>query len=489
VLSGQEGDAYRVLLQYAWKGFWRRRTRSLLAVLGIALSISLLVAVITITQSVGQAVASALDAAGADMVIQKRVRACPFSVVKLPKDLAEIDESVVGKLREHPGVADASGVLELWAFHLEDKDGNVQDLGFPKPEATAPGSAQGADDMPSDSQGMPVIVGADGKPKSLAPTVVAGIDPSKKTIGPVRVADRQEDDEEEGCCAVTRGRYLVPNDDLHVMISEQYANAKGLDLGDKLPLGLSDEFEVVGLLDISGAARIAGAEAFVTLKAAQALFAGKPVAGTGSGSAKGHGDPVVDTIFVSLRHGRDSAAVAEYAKELVGPSVSITTEGNVDAGTAALASVTRNSLLAVSGLVLLFALLLLVRNALDNVAQRVDEVGLMKAIGWRNADVARLFVAEAAYAGVIGGLLGSALGSGAGWLYGQLANLQLPAALNYFPPCSATEAPLNLPLVTNPSVVIFALGLGLALAIGMVAGLAASARAARLDPVEALRRL
>ena len=244
-----------------------------------------------------------------------------------------------------------------------------------------------------------------------------------------------------------------------------------------------------GFWTSSGAARIAGAEAFVTLKAAQALLAGKPVAGTGSATAKDHGDPVVDTIFVSLRHGRDSAAVAEYAKGLVGPSVSITTEGNVDAGTAALASVTRNSLLAISGLVLLFALLLLVRNALDNVAQRVDEVGLMKAIGWRNADVARLFVAEAAYAGVIGGLVGSALGSGAGWLYGQLANLQLPAALNYFPPCSATEAPLNLPLSTNPSVAIFALGLGLAMAIGMIAGLAASARAARLDPVEALRRL
>ena len=172
VLSGQERDAYRVLLQYAWKGFWRRRTRSLLAVLGIALSISLLVAVITITQSVGRAVASALDAAGADMVIQKRVKACPFSVVKLPKDLSEIDATVVDKLREHPGVEDASGVLELWAFHLEGKlVGRIWGS-----QASGSNAEQvGWEGMSSDSQGMLVVMGADGKPKTLAPTVVAAL--------------------------------------------------------------------------------------------------------------------------------------------------------------------------------------------------------------------------------------------------------------------------------------------------------------------------
>jgi len=477
-----------VLLQYAWKGFWRRRTRSLLAVMGIALSIALLVAVVTITQSVGQAVSSALDAAGADMVIQKRVKACPFSVVKLPKDLAPIEEDVVAKLAQHPGVETASGVLELWAFHFEDSDPTQGDLGFPKPVENREESLGG---MASDGQGLPVLMGSDGQPKTLAPTVVAGIDPSKKTIGPVRLAER-EDPEEQSCCAITEGRYLVPNDDLHVMVTEQYAEAKGLALGDKIPLGPKEAFEVIALLDISGAARIAGAEAFITLNAAQTLLSGKTVAGLGSASedeVDSRRDPVVDTIFVSLRHGRDSNAVAEYAKKLIGENVSITTEGNVDAGTAALASVTRNSLLAVSGFVLLFALLLLVRNALDNVAQRVDEVGLMKAIGWRNYDVAKLFVTEAAYAGFIGGILGSTLGSLAGAIYGKIANLQLPPALNYFPPCSTTEAPLNLPLTTNPSAAIILLGLGSALAIGMIAGLAASARAARLDPVEALRRL
>jgi len=465
-----------MLAQYAWKGFWRRRTRSLLAVLGIALSVGLLVAVMTISRSVEQAVASSLDAAGADMVIQKRVDACPFTIIKLPKDLAAIETDVVTKLRDHRDVETVSGVLELWAFSVQDTGGadtegpSGADLGFPKTDAASPNSSS----VGNDSQGLPIFMGTDGRPKTLQPTVVAGIDPATRTIGPVRIASRDEVEEDETCCAVKRGRYLVPNDDYHVMITEAYADAKGVTLDDKIRLGMEQEFEIVAILDVSGAARIAGAEAFIPLKTAQELF--------------GHGE-VVDTIFLSLANARADKKVAAYAAELIGENVSITTDSNVDAGTRALASVTRNSLLAISSFVLLFALLLLVRNALDNVAQRVDEVGLMKAIGWRNADVAKLFVLEAAYAGLLGGVLGSSLGSVAGWVYGKAANLELPASLNYFPPCSTTEAPLALPLSTDPSPIVFTLGLLLALVIGSIAGLAASARAAKLDPTEALRRL
>jgi ABC-type lipoprotein release transport system permease subunit len=271
-----------VLLQYAWKGFCRRRIRSILTVLGIALSIALLVAVVTITRSVERAVAGALDAAGADMVIQKQVKMCPFRIVKLPKDLAAIDQSVVGKLRNHEGVQEISGVLELWAFYFAEGEAGVN-LPFPKKQKADSSKASSAADraMPSDSQGLPMIIGPDGQPKSLQPTVVAGIDPTKKTIGPVRIASNDDVEEGQTCCAITRGRYLVPGDDYFVMITEQYAEVHGYDLGDMIPLGPTHKFEVVALIDISGAARIAGAEAFIPLNIAQDML--------------GQGD-VVDTI-------------------------------------------------------------------------------------------------------------------------------------------------------------------------------------------------
>ncbi|MFW5868331.1 MAG: ABC transporter permease [Armatimonadota bacterium] len=464
-----------MLLQYAWKSFWRRRTRSMMVVAGVALSIGLLVAVVTITSSVEDAVSSALDAAGADIVVQKHTDACPFRLVKLPQNLAAIDDDVVDRLAQHPGVAEVSGVLELWAFHFAEPDPTDLDLPFTGDKR--------ADDSPGDAAGgpmaaggtMPMVMGEGGEMKALQPTVVAGIDPAKRTIGPVRLgnpADRTED--HDRCCAVTEGRYLAEDDDYHAMLTEQYAAAKGIGVGDTVPLGPRHEFEVVGLVDISGAARIAGAEAFIPLDGAQQML--------------GEGD-VVDTIFVSLESRDAAEAVEDYARELVGEGAGITTESNVESGTAALAAVTRNTLLAITAFVLVFALLALVRNAMDNVSQRVHEVGVMKAIGWTNADVGRLFAVEAAYAALIGGVIGSALGGLVGWGWGRYADLSLPPSLNCFPACSTTEAPLALPLSTDPSASIIILGVAAALAIGTIAGLAAARRAAKLAPTEALRRI
>ena len=105
------------MLRYAWMSFTRQRTRSSLAISGIALSVALLIAVLSISNSVQQAIASALGAAGADMVVQRRVKPCPFAPIKLPKDLAEIKADVVQKLEAMEQVESVSGVLLLWAFY------------------------------------------------------------------------------------------------------------------------------------------------------------------------------------------------------------------------------------------------------------------------------------------------------------------------------------------------------------------------------------
>jgi ABC-type lipoprotein release transport system permease subunit len=418
-----------LLLSYAWRGFTRRRTRTSLAVFGITLSIGLLVAVLAISSTVGRAITDSLGAAGADMVIQRRVKPCPFAAVKLPKDLAEINADVVTKISAMDRVQACTGVLLLWAFY----EGH--------------------------------------------PTVVAGIDPSMKTIGPVRVSEQPKTEKgkkDKSCCAVSKGRYLARSDDKQVMLTEQYAQAVGKTVGDQIHLGPKDVFEVVGLVSLTDSARIAEAEAFIPLKTAQAMF--------------GKGE-IVDTIFVALKGARSIRVVGDVIRQWIGPDTSITTSENVDAATSAVASLTRRSMVGVSGLVLLFALLLMVRNALASVAERLSEVGLMRAIGWRRMDVVRLFVAEELFGGVIGGVAGCLLGWVLSYGYSRAAHLELPSALSSFPPCHTTPPPLALPLMTVPSAPIFLIGFGAAILIGSVAGLAASHRAGRLDPADALRRL
>ena len=107
--------------------------------------------------------------------------------------------------------------------------------------------------------------------------------------------------------------------------------------------------------------------------------------------------------------------------------------------------------------------------------ERRREIGILKALGAADGVVQRLFLAEAAVMGVVGGL--------AGVLLGQL----LAALLNWG--TNDYLARRHLPHVSIAQVPWW-LGLGalaFALAVSLLAGWYPARRAARLDPVEALR--
>jgi putative ABC transport system permease protein len=102
------------------------------------------------------------------------------------------------------------------------------------------------------------------------------------------------------------------------------------------------------------------------------------------------------------------------------------------------------------------------------VSERFREIGLKKAVGARTSDVLREFLAEAATIGLIGGLVGYGLG----------------AALTMFVNASSFAGTLQLFLLTPK---LTALVIGFAVALGALAGVLPAIRAARLDPVTALR--
>jgi len=102
------------------------------------------------------------------------------------------------------------------------------------------------------------------------------------------------------------------------------------------------------------------------------------------------------------------------------------------------------------------------------VTERVREIGLKKAVGAHTIHILREYMLEATLIGLIGGLIGYSLGVG-------LANL-LDAA--------GRSSNLDLFLIT-PTLTVLALGF--AVVLGAVAGVIPAFRAARLDPVTALR--
>jgi len=102
------------------------------------------------------------------------------------------------------------------------------------------------------------------------------------------------------------------------------------------------------------------------------------------------------------------------------------------------------------------------------VAERVREIGLKKAVGATTFNIMGEFLAEATLIGIVGGVVGYALGA----LITILVNASTPPGQS------------TLFLIT-PNLTILAIGF--ATALGAVAGVLPAWRAARLDPLVALR--
>jgi len=102
---------------------------------------------------------------------------------------------------------------------------------------------------------------------------------------------------------------------------------------------------------------------------------------------------------------------------------------------------------------------------LVSVTERTREIGIMKAVGGRSRDVLVLFLTEAALLGALGALVAVPVGVAGAWVAAEYADIGLTVPLGW---------------------VVVAISVGLL--VGALAGLYPAWRAARVDPIDALRR-
>jgi putative ABC transport system permease protein len=117
----------------------------------------------------------------------------------------------------------------------------------------------------------------------------------------------------------------------------------------------------------------------------------------------------------------------------------------------------------------------IVNTMVMSILERTREIGIMKAVGASDSDIRYIFLIEASGIGLLGGLLGIAIG----WIVGRLINL---GANLYIQSQGGTPGSLfSLPLWLIASAIAFSI------VVSLAAGSYPASRAARLNPIQALR--
>jgi putative ABC transport system permease protein len=135
-----------------------------------------------------------------------------------------------------------------------------------------------------------------------------------------------------------------------------------------------------------------------------------------------------------------------------------------------------NMVLAAVGMIaIVVASLGIVNTMVMSILERYSEIGIMKAVGASDRDIRRIFFFESSVIGFVGGVFGFALG----WAVSGVIN----RVVNYF------LAKQGVPFITYFSFPAWLIvgAVTFSVAVSLAAGVYPAMRAARIDPVRALR--
>ena len=251
------------------------------------------------------------------------------------------------------------------------------------------------------------------------------------------------------------------------LVENLYQGDADAALGDEVRVELNGEyqsFRIVGIYEYDASMSISfSAEEDVTTS----LYIPITTANHLTGSPEGY-----STVTVQASAGTDSAAMAQSIREFLNRYYA----NNEDYGVSAMAMSTMVESMSaimdtlsiaisvIAGISLLVGGIGVMNIMLVSVTERTREIGIRKALGATNNDIRIQFVVESVIVCLIGGIIGILLG----------------AVLGYVGSSLISEACL-------PRPGYIALAVGFSMAIGVFFGYYPANKAARLDPIEALR--
>ncbi len=178
----------------------------------------------------------------------------------------------------------------------------------------------------------------------------------------------------------------------------------------------------------------------------------------------------LDGVDMRLKAGADSIEVAKVVTAILQSTHRNAEDFSVTIPAALLEQQKRTQTIFTYVMVAIAAISLLVGGigimniVLATVLERTREIGVRRALGARRQDIVRQFLIESVLISVGGGLLGVGLGFGLSWVIANFAGWKT--------------------IITTVSVIV---AFGVAMITGVVFGIYPAMKAARIDPIEALR--
>jgi len=300
------------------------------------------------------------------------------------------------------------------------------------------------------------------------PTIITGLDPDITDIGPIKPTEKKGE-----CCEIVEGRYLQNTDTYTAVVDKEFAILEGFNVGSKIDIGGKD-FEIVGIINTGRTARIAGAQVFIPINTAKQIV--------------NKGD-IFTTVFLKLSSQADPKAVEEKIKTAVGENVTITTSADFLATVAGMSAMTKTMATGISLIVIILVTLFVIKSSLAAIYERKNEIGVMKAVGWRDMDVVKLITIENVIQSLIGGIIGCFAGYIITYLFVMNSNFAIPEAITSYPACAASTLATDLTVTVGFSPYLILIGMSAAIILGLLAGYAGARRISSLLPSEALRQL
>jgi len=259
---------------------------------------------------------------------------------------------------------------------------------------------------------------------------------------------------------VQEGRMIREGDSKVALIGSRIAAemfSKEIGVGDKITINKVD-VKIVGILEEVGNAEDDN-HIYIPLDLAREIF----------------DEPErVDVIFAQVKSASDIPQLQEkMERELErkrgDTNFQVLTATQILEQIGDILGVLQFVLVGIAAISLLVGAIGIMNSLYTSVLERTKDIGIMKAIGARNADILQIFLMESGLIGLVGGVLGTIFGTGIALAIG-------PVAKN-----------AGFPLIIQIEIPLLAFGLVFAFVVGMVSGIVPAYQASRLKPVDALR--